>query len=114
MDNTIIDILIKIKGGQNHRITKDDGDAIDLLCKLKNIGVLNKVNGVYVLADINKTKDINKLIELQDFSKYLKWSHKKSLVISMLKLLSENPFLSGVLLFVFTAAVTLIYRYYFS
>ena len=66
--------LNDLKNAESIPLTSDTPDEIaDLIIKLKNIGLLYKVNTNDFACDFKNRKYLTKLIELESWTEFLNW-----------------------------------------
>lgn len=75
MKENTIKVLEDFMDGKSYTITKDRPEEIkDLLPRLENLGLINKVDRFKYAADLSKRKNLSKLIELKSWSEFLNWT----------------------------------------
>ncbi|WP_143815231.1 hypothetical protein [Maribacter sedimenticola] len=74
MKEETISVLKKLMDGQSYTITKDRPEEIrELIPKLNNLGIINKVERFKYAADFGKRKHLSKLIEIGSWDEFLNW-----------------------------------------
>ena len=75
MNEKTIKVLEDLMGGKSYTITMDRPEEIrDLLPRLENLGLINKVDRFKYAADLSNRKHLSKLIELKSWSEFLSWT----------------------------------------
>lgn len=75
MKENTIKVLEDFMDGKSYTLTKDRPEEIkDLLPRLENLGLINKIDRFKYAADLSKRKNLSKLIELKSWSEFLNWT----------------------------------------
>jgi hypothetical protein len=75
MKENTIKVLEDFMDGKSYTITKDRPEEIrDLLPRLENLGLINKIDRFKYAADLSKRKNLSKLLELKSWSEFLNWT----------------------------------------